>query len=250
MVMCLVTACGGDSEGKASPTPSCPKPVPAPAKTITHDSIYLNIVNGSEEAGLAGETEVQMEWRGFNVLDVGNQPLTDSRPTPKTAEIRYGPAGRQIALTVATQVEKPVLFKDDRQDPTVDLVLGPGFELVPVPPPEPKDVEVNVYNTTYKPGLSGEIAGKLRKREFVIKENGNDPGGGYFPKDTAIVRHGPEGEPAARRVALQVKGARLVQDRREGKDIDLVLGSKFEELVPEAQATAPPSKSPKPPAGC
>lgn len=245
-----LAACGGSAEGQPTTTRTCPKPVPEPAKSIKPSTIYLNIVNASSKGGLAGKTAVQFGWRGFHVLDTGNQAVTDSRPTPETAEIRYGESGRQIALTVATQLEHPELVKDDRSDPTVDVVIGKDFKLQPVPPPPPKDVTVNVYNTTFRAGLSGEVSTKLKDRGFTIKENGNDPNKTFLPDDTVLIRHGERGEPFARRVKLQFKGARLVQDGRKTTEVDVAIGNKYKSLVPEAEATPEPSKKATPPPGC
>ncbi|WP_169333385.1 LytR C-terminal domain-containing protein [Demetria terragena] len=249
MAATLLAACSGDSDDAATPTPSCPKPVPEPAASIKHNTIYLNVVNAGSKAGLAGDTSTQLEWRGFNVLETTNQDLTDNAQ-PKTAEIRYGPAGRQIALTVAAEIENPTLVKDERTDPTVDLLIGTQFKLKPVPPPAPSAITANIYNTTYKPGLAGDTAKLLKQRGFKIAESGNDPGGSYFPNDVVLIRHGERGEPAARRMALQFPDARLQEDRREGTDVDAILGSKFTSLVPVAKATAPPAKKPTPPKGC
>lgn len=250
VVASLLAGCGGSAGGQSPTTKSCPAPVPQPSKKIKPSSIYLDIVNASATGGLGGKTAVQFEWRGFHVLDTRNQDVTDGRPTPKTAEIRYGDAGRQIALTVATQLANPELVKDDRADPTVDVVLGEKFKLNPVPPPPAKDVSVNVYNTTFRGGLSGEVSKKLKTRGFTIKETGNDPNKSFLPKDTVLIRHGERGEPYARRVALQFKGARLVQDGRETTEVDVAIGNKYKSLVPEAEATPPPTKKPKPPPGC
>lgn len=256
VVLSLVAACSGDAEGQPPTSKAaCPKPLPKPAKTIKHNSIYLNVVNASSTAGLAGDTAVQLRWRGFHVLDTRNQSVDDSRATPKTSEVRYGSSGRQIALTVATQLANPTLVKDDRANPTVDVVIGEKFKLNPVPPPAAKSVKMNVYNTTYKAGLSGEVAKKLQKRGFQILKNGNDPQRQFLRDDVALIRHGERGEPAARRAKLQFKKARLVQDGRDGTDVDVVIGNKYLEdeysdLVPEAKATPAPTKKPKLPAGC
>lgn len=250
MATTLLAGCGDDAEGQSPTTQSCPKPVPEPGKKVKPKTIYLDVVNASSKGGLAGKTAVQFEWRGFNVLDTRNQDVTDGRPTPKTAEIRYGAAGRDIALTVATQLANPELVKDDRNTPTVDVVIGENFKMNPVPPPPAKEVSVNVYNTTFRAGLSGEVSKKLKARGFTIKANGNDPSKSFLPDDTVLIRHGERGEPYARRVALQFKGARMVQDGRESTEVDVAIGNKYKSLVPEASATPPPTKKPKPQPGC
>lgn len=244
-----LTACGGDGEPKPDASPSCPTTVPAPSMKIKPSTIYVNVINASETSGLASKTSTQLTWRGFKVLGTSN-PSPDDPTETGPAAIRYGDSGRQIALTVAAQVKNAKLVKIDRADPTVDLVLGNGFGLVPVPPPPAKDVTVNVYNTTYRSGLSGQVADQLRERGFKVDKNSNDPRKQFLPNDVALIRHGERGEPAARRVQLQFKGSRLVQDGREGTDVDIALGNKYSALVPAAQATPAPVPTSTPPPGC
>lgn len=245
-----LVGCGSGDKPAPSKTPICPSALPAPAYKVALSQIYLNVFNASGTDGLASKVASEFTWRGAHVIKTGNDANPDDRPEPKSAEIRYGKNGRQIALNLATQVENAVLHQDDRTNPTVDLVLGNSFKLVPVPPPAAERVTVNVYNTTFRTGLSGQIASDLKSRGFKVDAVGNDPRGGFFPDDTAIVRYGEHGEPAARRVALSVSGARLVKDGRADETIDLVVGSKFDQLVPAAQATMKPvPKATKPP-GC
>ncbi|YAL83629.1 LytR C-terminal domain-containing protein [Dermacoccaceae bacterium W4C1] len=246
----LVVGCSDDEPTQTEKTPTCPTTNPAPSMKIAANTIFVNVINAGGKSGLASSTATQLQWRGFRVLDTGNQSIDDNRAAPTTAEIRYGPSGRQIALTLAQQVANVNLVQVDRANPTVDLVLGEKFALVPVPPPAASSVTLNVYNTTYRSGLSGEAAEALKKRGFKIKANDNDPGGGFFPNDTAIIRHGERGEPAARRAALQIKGARLVQDKRTDTVVDVLLGNKYTGLVPESQATPAPTSAPAKPSGC
>lgn len=246
-----LSGCGGGANGqepKASHT--CPPVLPAPTKKIAASTIYVNIVNASNIRGKASKTATQLTWRGYHILGVGNLPLTSDVPQSDTAEIHYGTGGKQIALTLATQVKNPVLVDDQRSDPTVDLIIADKFALVPVPPPSPSSVTVNVYNTTFRAGLAGQVSGDLTARGFKPGKNGNDPLKAFLPDDTALIRYGERGEPAARRVALQFKGARLVQDGRTDTTIDVVLGNKFTDLVPQAQATPAPEPAPARPAGC
>lgn len=244
-----LTACGGDAEPKPDASPSCPTALPSPTMKIAPSTIYVNIVNASDTSGLAARTSTQLTWRGYKVLGTSN-PSVDDPESSGPAEIRYGDSGRQIALTLATQIKSAKLVKVERADPTVDLVLGNGFGLVPVSPPPAKEIKVNVYNTTFRSGLSGEVADQLRGRGFQIGENNNDPRKQFLPNDVALIRHGEQGEPAARRVQLQFKGSRLVQDGRAGTGIDIALGNKYSALVPQAQATPAPVPTSTPPPGC
>ncbi|MDE9365653.1 LytR C-terminal domain-containing protein [Luteipulveratus sp. YIM 133132] len=246
-----VAGCGGGARGEEpKATPSCPTTVPKPTVKIAPSTIYLNIVNAGNQNGAAGRASKQLGWRGFHVLETKSQSLMDDRPVPKAAEIRYGKGGLQIALTLATQVKNPVLTEDDRSNPTVDLVIGDAFGLVPLPPTPAKDVQINVYNTTYRAGLSGQVAAAMRARGFQILSNDNDPRRRFLPNDVAYIISGERGEPAARRVALQLKGAKLQQDGRQDNTVDVVIGNHYTALVPTAQATPAPTPTVPRPPGC
>ncbi len=74
---------------------------------------------------------------------------------------------------------------------------------------------------------------------FRIDNVGNDP----HPKILSVsglIVYGDDGEDAARRVALQVAGTKMVNDHRSGRTVDLILGNGYTGLVPVSQATASP----------
>ena len=82
-------------------------------------------------------------------------------------------------------------------------------------------------------------AKSLAARGFRIADVGNDP----HPKILSVsglIVFGDDGETAARRVALQLAGAKLVNDHRSGRTVDLILGNGYTALVPVSQASAPP----------
>ncbi|WP_265443059.1 LytR C-terminal domain-containing protein [Flexivirga meconopsidis] len=248
-----ITACGGsDSGSKKADAPTTCVPTPTPTMKIGLSTIYTNVWNAGGKDGLAASVSQQLGWRGIHVIDTGNDPKAGETKEPTYAEIRYGPNGRQIALTLATQVKNAKLVQDERTNPTVDLVLGTKFALIPMPPPPASSVTVNVYNAYVLPGTAGKLAAEMRKRGFKIGEVGNDPKRGYFPDNPTAIRYGSQGEPAARRVKLQVKDAKMVNDGRKGTTIDLLIGSKWTDdaVIPAAQATVPPSPSPTKSPGC
>ena len=238
----VVTACGSSGEPKVSTssTKSC-TPLPKPTATIAASTIPVRVFNASDTGGLAQEIAIELRARQFRVLSAGNY-TGDTTPAPY-ATIVYGSVGKQIALTLAQQVKNPQLVEDDRMDPSVDLVLGTKFALIPVPPPAASKVQLNVYNTTAITGLASDVASQLSARGFKVLDTGNDPAGRFWPEDTAVILYGKEGEPYARRVALQIKGSRMVEDDRSGNVVDLDLAAKWTGLVPAAQATPTPSPS-------
>jgi hypothetical protein len=112
-----------------------------------------------------------------------------------------------------------------------------------------RDTSVNVYNASSRNGLALTVARELQKRGFRVPTSpANDPQ--KTPMTTmAVIRHGANGELAARTVAAVVAGpVTFAQDERPGTDVDLVLGTTFA-LKPSAKAgasasAAVPSASP------
>ena len=96
-----------------------PKPLPSPS-TITVD-----VLNATDRQGLAKTTAKQLEQRGFQIGDIANDPVGD--PIPGTAEVRYGPKGKNQAKVVAAQVPSSKLVNDKRADRTVSLALGDAY---------------------------------------------------------------------------------------------------------------------------
>lgn len=245
-----LTACGGDPPKKATPTPSCPVVNPAPTMRVATGTIYVNVINAGGVHGLASKTQTQLTWRGFRVLSAKTKPLSDPSPDPTDAEIHYGKGARQIALTLAAQVKDAKLVEIDRPNPVIDLVLGKKFALVPVPPPAATAVKVKVYNTTFRPGLASQVAGQLRSRGFGVLAEGNDPGKSFLPNQEVRLRYGEQGEPAARRVALQFGSAEMAKDKRTDTTVDVVIGNKYQQLVPAAKATPKPQPTRSVAAAC
>lgn len=241
---------GFGAEAKHTRAAACPV-VRTPPPTVAPKLIYLNVLNGTDRAGLADEVAARLERRDFHIISVTNSHSQD--PITGVGQVRYGPNGKAVADTVAKQVPGVSLVKDGRTDPSVDLVLGPRFDgLVKLPPAAPHSFRLNVYNTTYRTGLATEVADGLRKRGFRIGDVGN---AAAMPKAPVEIHYGTYGEPAARRVALQVKGAKLVKDGRKGTSVDLLIGNDYTALVPRAQATPSPTPTPTPvtadrPPGC
>ncbi|MES4902467.1 MULTISPECIES: LytR C-terminal domain-containing protein [unclassified Streptomyces] len=104
--------------------------------------------------------------------------------------------------------------------------------------PKPAEITVNVYNATPRTGLAKDTADELRKRGFKIGKVGNAPAS-YDKKVKApgILL----GAPAATNgpfdvLATQLAGAQTKNDGRSGKDVDLIIGTGFKNLVKERDA--------------
>lgn len=248
--LALVGGLGACSSGdkpakKASTATTCPPANPKPSRSVKWSTIYANVYNASDNNGAAKKVAQRLKWRGLNVLDVSNDPQAEDRPAPKYAEIRYGSMGKTIALNLAQQIPNANLYLDEnRSDATIDIIIGNKFELTPEAPRPIKDIpRVDVYNTTFYGGLAGKVSGELKAQGFKADSLPNDKA--YYPNDTAVVVHDEEGTPDAERVALSLKGARLLLDSKahvdvKGRDVRVYLGSKWPErgsVIPLAQAT-------------
>jgi len=118
--------------------------------------------------------------------------------------------------------------------------------------PKPSDITVNVFNATKRSGLAKDTADELKKRGFKIGDVGNAP----KPYDKKVKTPGILlGAPASADGALRVLGTQLAgapakNDTRGGKDVDLIIGSAFKDLVKTEDAdkalTALTKPSPRP----
>jgi LytR cell envelope-related transcriptional attenuator len=99
----------------------CTRSQPLPPKKIA-----VRVFNGSARNGLAGQVSVQLKALGFGVKVTGNDPLEARIKTP--VQIRHGANGNIAAATMSAYVVGKVdQVQDDRQDSTIDLVLGPSY---------------------------------------------------------------------------------------------------------------------------
>jgi hypothetical protein len=98
----------------------------AAPRSFEPSSVTINVLNASSLAGKATEVATTLQSRGFPLGRTDN----DRSGTPVTGvgEVRYGPAGRQLAKFVALYLPGAVLNEDTRADTTVDLVIGPDFK--------------------------------------------------------------------------------------------------------------------------
>lgn len=100
----------------------------------------------------------------------------------------------------------------------------------------PDKVKVNVYNATSRNGLAATVATALDLRTFQVGTIANDPKHAKVP-GVAEIRYGAKGTAAAKLVAAQLSGAKLVKDARGSAVVDLVLGAKYQSLKPVASST-------------
>ena len=220
------------------PTPACsPEVVPAPVRP----SFVVNVLNATGRDGTAAAVAKGLSQRRFTVGGISNAPETWYVTQP--AVIHHGPQGLDQALLVQQQIPGAELFQDDgRVSKSVDVVVGLGYQdLVPLPPrfdPLPGEITLNVYNTTFRTGLASVVAKQLVGRGFVVKDVSNDPQK-TLQMGTALIRHGEEGDLAAKVVAQHLPQATLLKDDRSGTGVDVVIGNAYTALVPESAVPAP-----------
>ncbi|WP_055546195.1 LytR C-terminal domain-containing protein [Streptomyces sp. NBRC 110028] len=118
--------------------------------------------------------------------------------------------------------------------------------------PKPSDITVNVYNATKRSGLAKDTADELKKRGFTIGDVGNAPTA-YDKKVKApgMLLGAPGSADGAFRVlGTQLAGTETRNDARRGKDVDLIIGTEFKDLVRQKDAdkalTALTKPSPRP----
>lgn len=97
----------------------------------------------------------------------------------------------------------------------------------------PQQVEVNVYNATDREGLAGRVAADLEERGFDVKTVANDPKKAELD-GAGQLRYGSNGRKGADLVQVHTGEVEMIQDARKRTSVDVVLGPRFTQLVPEA----------------
>lgn len=125
----------GATEQETYPVPCLPavKGQPDGALPTAYSKVKVNLLNATQESGLAGAHKTVLADRGFNIIDTDNVPTL-----LQESEIRFGPAGIVQAYTLAAQFPKARLVLDDRTGPVVDLLIGENFDA----PLDVEDVDV------------------------------------------------------------------------------------------------------------
>jgi len=86
--------------------------------------VPVRVLNSTDRAGLAGSVLSTLEGRGFYALGATNA----SRTYEDVARITFGVNGLVQAYTVARHFDEAELVLDTRDNGTVDITLGDGFE--------------------------------------------------------------------------------------------------------------------------
>lgn len=111
----------------AAPTAPSRASVPCPpvdATPLPLDSISANVLNATDESGLAARTSSELGQAGVAVAQQGNY----SGAIDDAARIVAGPRGLTAAYTLVQIIPDARVALDDRSDETVDVLLGNGFD--------------------------------------------------------------------------------------------------------------------------
>ncbi|WP_299520058.1 LytR C-terminal domain-containing protein [uncultured Serinicoccus sp.] len=121
--------------GMGGDTDEAPATVAAPTPTLVAEDVVVNVFNSTGVAGLAGRASEGLQARGFTVDGVDNSGADLEGP----GQIIHGPSGLERAQLLAEALPQEVeLVQDEREDATLDLVLGDAWEDLPAPEdPEP-----------------------------------------------------------------------------------------------------------------
>ncbi|WP_248762932.1 LytR C-terminal domain-containing protein [Pseudarthrobacter sp. SSS035] len=89
-------------------------------------------------------------------------------------------------------------------------------------------INLNVYNSTSRPGLARSVADELLVRKFVVGAVANTEAG-Y--RGVAAVVSGAAGQSAAFSVQRNLPGSDYFQDSRTDASVDVILSSDYKELA-------------------
>jgi hypothetical protein len=114
-----------DDHLQSAQAASCSTASAAPP-SVQPSSVTVTVLNASNVAGKASEVSTTMQSRGFQMGKPDND--RSGQQVTGVGQVRYGPAGKQIARFVALYLPGAKLVQDTRADKSVDLVLGPDFK--------------------------------------------------------------------------------------------------------------------------
>lgn len=86
----------------------------------------LNVYNSTDRKGLAAHTAAELKARGFAIGQVTNDPLKSKLNV--AAQVRGAGASNTELREVAAEVQGAQIQTDSRNDPSIDIVLGPTFD--------------------------------------------------------------------------------------------------------------------------
>jgi hypothetical protein len=102
--------------------------IPDGTLPVAYNEISVNVLNATDQGGLASTTSTSLAERGFVVATTGNTEVV-----VEGIRISFGAASLGAAYTLAAQFEGADLYYDAREDASVDVILGSSFEALKAP---------------------------------------------------------------------------------------------------------------------
>ena len=102
------------------------------AQALAPSAVTVNVYNATDRQGLAASVAKLLRTQGFKVGKIANDPL--SKPIGGVGEVRRGPTGEAGATLAAARLSGAKVVRDQRNDQTVDIVLGNKFTALSAPP--------------------------------------------------------------------------------------------------------------------
>lgn len=103
----------------------------------------------------------------------------------------------------------------------------------------PEKINLNVYNSTNRPGLARAVADEFVARKFVVGAVGNSSAS-Y--RGLALIVSGAAGQAAAFTVQRHLPGSDYIQDDRTDSSVDIVLTGDYRELAKPELVDQTPGK--------
>lgn len=103
----------------------------------------------------------------------------------------------------------------------------------------PEKINLNVYNSTSRPGLARTVADEFAARKFLVGAVDNSTSG-Y--RGVALVVSGAAGQSAAFSVQRNLPGSDYFQDGRTDPSVDVILTGDFKELAKPELVDQTPGK--------
>lgn len=124
-----------------------------------------------------------------------------------------------------------------------------GWPLADLTLRERKDVKINVFNATDRPGLAHTVSDEFRNRQFQVAKTGDEK---KQVDGVAVLRYGPNGVGSAHLLEAYFlnEAVRGYDEKRTDDTVDVVLGNNFQQLattteVNQSLGDSGPPKAPK-----
>jgi hypothetical protein len=99
-----------------------------PVIPLPPGAVVVTVLNATDRRGLAAQVTSTLQGQGFTRATTGGNDLLHPPGTMRCrGQIRFGSHGAAAARTLALVMPCAELVSDERQDSTVDLVLGATF---------------------------------------------------------------------------------------------------------------------------